>query len=80
MGYGASVSVTAIGDTVNTASRLEALTKDFAVQLIVSETLAKAAQVDCARFSRREIDVRGRKERLAVHLIGDAREIAEPSR
>jgi adenylate cyclase len=80
MGYGTSVSVTAIGDTVNTASRLEALTKDFAVQLILSETLAEAAGLDCARFLRQEIDVRGRKERLAVHLIDDAREIAEPAR
>ena len=80
MGYGSSVSVTAIGDTVNTASRLEALTKDFAVQLILSETLAEAAGLDCARFLRQEIDVRGRKERLAVHLIDDAREIAEPAR
>ena len=80
MGYGSSVSVTAIGDTVNTASRLEDLTKDFAVQLILSETLAEAAGLDCARFLRQEIDVRGRKERLAVHLIDDAREIAEPAR
>jgi adenylate cyclase len=80
MGYGSSVSVTAIGDTVNTASRLEALTKDFAVQLILSETLAEAAGLDCARFLRQEIDVRGRKGRLAVHLIDDAREIAEPAR
>ena len=76
MGYGTSTSVTAVGDTVNTASRLEGMTKEFGVQLILSETIVRAAGLDCQSFQRREIDVRGRKERLAVHLIGDARELA----
>ena len=36
MGYGHATSLTAIGDAVNTASRLEALTKELGVQLVFS--------------------------------------------
>lgn len=72
MGYGASVSVTAIGDTVNTASRLESMTKEFEVQLIFSESVVQAAGIDCQTYPRREIDLRGRKGLLAVHLIEDS--------
>jgi adenylate cyclase len=35
MGYGETVHVTAIGDTVNVASRLQDLTKEFACQLVI---------------------------------------------
>ena len=40
MGYASATTVTAIGDAVNTASRLESLTKEFACQLIVSDEVA----------------------------------------
>src|SRR5262249_3392541 len=33
MGYGTAVSITAVGDSVNTASRIEALTKTYACEL-----------------------------------------------
>ena len=36
MGYGTATGLTAIGDSVNTASRLEAMTKEFGAQLILS--------------------------------------------
>jgi adenylate cyclase len=36
MGYGNATAITAIGDAVNTASRLESLTKNFACELVVS--------------------------------------------
>ncbi|MGE3936918.1 MAG: adenylate/guanylate cyclase domain-containing protein, partial [Rhodospirillaceae bacterium] len=39
MGYGRASGLTAIGDAVNTASRLETLTKQFACQLVVSEAV-----------------------------------------
>ena len=37
MGYGKAAAITAIGDAVNTASRLEALTKDYDCELVVSD-------------------------------------------
>jgi len=39
-----SISFTVIGDTVNTASRLQALTRSFATPLVVSDTLVAAAR------------------------------------
>jgi adenylate cyclase len=69
MGFGHAVSVTAIGDAVNTASRLEAMTKETGVQLIVSEEVARHAAADLDRFPALEIIVRGRTQPLKIHNI-----------
>ena len=50
MGYAEAVSVTAIGDTVNTASRLESMTKEFAAQLVVSADVAAEAGADLSAW------------------------------
>jgi adenylate cyclase len=75
MGYARVTSITAIGDAVNTASRLEQMTKEFAVQLVVSRRVAKRAGVDLSRFPRREIEVRGREQPMAVYLVKSALDI-----
>ncbi|MBT4689560.1 MAG: 2Fe-2S iron-sulfur cluster binding domain-containing protein [Rhodospirillaceae bacterium] len=75
MGYGAATSVTAIGDTVNTASRLEAMTKEFTVQAIVSDYVAECAAADLGAFEAREVTVRGRAETMKVYLVPDARSL-----
>ena len=62
MGYGMTVTVTAIGDAVNTASRLEAETKSYGVQLVVSDIVARHAGVDLGACPLREIEIRGREE------------------
>jgi adenylate cyclase len=72
MGYARAVSLTAIGDTVNIASRLEGLTKDFGVELVVSEPLAVVADVDLSEFPMELVEIRGRTERLAVRAIARA--------
>src|SRR5205809_347864 len=59
MGYGNAAAITAIGDAVNTASRLESLTKNFACELVVSE---KTARLDLSAFLRRDIEIRGKRE------------------
>ena len=72
MGYGRATSLTAIGDTVNVASRLEALTKEFGVELVVSSRLAETADVDLEAFEERQIDIRGRRRPLRVRLVTEA--------
>ena len=78
MGYGLAVSLTAVGDAVNTASRLEAMTKELGVQLVVSEPVALAAGVDLSDFPREEIELRGRSGRLSVLAVSDARRLPNP--
>jgi adenylate cyclase len=75
MGYRRATSLTAIGDPVNVASRLEALTKEFGVQLVVSAALAERAGVDLATFELREIEIRGRRRPLRVRLVENARNL-----
>ena len=72
MGYGQATLVTAIGDAVNTASRLEAQSKTFGAQLVVSERVAERAGVDLTAFDSHEIQVRGRQEPLRVRVVADA--------
>ena len=73
MGYAAAVSVTAIGDAVNTASRLETANKEFGSQLVLSHRLAERAGVDLGAFPTHQLDVRGRSETLDVYVLDDAR-------
>lgn len=71
MGYGPATHLTAIGDAVNTASRLESMTKDFKAQLVVSEDVANRAGVDLSAFPQEEIAVRGRAEPVRIRIIAD---------
>jgi adenylate cyclase len=72
MGYGSAVGLTAVGDTVNTASRLETATKEFTAQLVMSRTVAERAKLDISRYQQTELEVRGRTERLPVVVVEDA--------
>ena len=72
MGYGTAFGLTAIGDSVNTASRLEAMTKDFGAQLIFSEDVAKHAEIDVSGATHRETDVRGRQEAVKFYVVENA--------
>jgi adenylate cyclase len=73
MGYGRASSLTAIGDTVNVAARLEALAKEFEVQLVTSSRLAERAGIDLDGFEERRIEIRGRRRPLRLRLVHDAR-------
>jgi adenylate cyclase len=75
MGYGTAVSVTAVGDSVNTASRIEGLTKDYACELVVSEAVVRRAGIDLGAAPRHEIEIRGRVERLVVRTLSSARDL-----
>lgn len=69
MGYGSVKNVTAIGDTVNVASRLESVAKEFNRTLVFSEPVARLSGVDIAGIESREIAVRGRGEPLRVYIV-----------
>lgn len=75
MGYARAAQITAIGDTVNTASRLEALTKEFAVELVVSQELLDRADIDLGETPRHDVEIRGRQGRLAVRAIAKAADL-----
>jgi len=75
MGYKQATSLTAIGDTVNVASRLEALTKEFGAELVVSSDLARRAGADLATFKTNDVDIRGRRDPLHVHVVPDAKSL-----
>ncbi len=77
MGYSAVRSVTAVGDAVNTASRLETANKEFHSQLVVSREVAELAAVDLSEFPTHDIEVRGREEQVAVHVLEDASQLPE---
>jgi adenylate cyclase len=75
MGYGNAAAITAIGDAVNTASRLESLTKNFGCELVVSEETVSRAGLDLSAFPQREIEIRGKREMLAVRTLVSAAEL-----
>jgi len=69
LGYRETRSLTAVGDTVNIASRLEAMTKEFATELVVSHAVADESGLDLAGFPSRQVTVRGRDDSLPVLLV-----------
>jgi len=75
MGYGNAASITAIGDAVNTASRLESLTKNFACELVVSDETVSRAGLDLSGSPLHEIEIRGKREMLAVRIVQRAAEL-----
>lgn len=75
LGYGAVKSLTAIGDAVNTASRLEGLTKEYGCQFVVSEDVAVQAGVDLSTFPLHEVAIRGRSTPLRIRALARADEV-----
>jgi adenylate cyclase len=72
-----SASLTALGDSVNIASRLENLNKEFGSVLVASDAAVSAARLTIPGAELREIAVRGREEMLKVHVARDLAELNE---
>jgi adenylate cyclase len=75
MGYGSASAITAIGDSVNTASRLEGLAKETGVELVVSADVMAHAGLDLPGARRDEIEIRGKQQKLAVAVFTSAQEL-----
>ena len=75
MGYGATVSETAVGDNVNIASRLEELNKKFGSELVVSKDVMEAAKINSKQFKSEKIKIRGRKNELEIFSLKNANDI-----
>ncbi len=78
MGYGNASAITAIGDAVNTASRLEELSKTYECELVVSDETVARAGFDLAGFPRYEIEIRGKREMMAVRTLERGADLPAP--
>ena len=77
MGHGVARYLTAVGDTVHGASRLQDLTKRYARHLVISSTVTDHADLDVSALPRHELGVRNRAAPVATYVIKDARGLAE---
>jgi adenylate cyclase len=75
IGDGRWKSLTAVGDTVNTASRLEALCKVYDCELVVSDDLRACAGAEFRDARPQEVEIRGRSAPLTIHTFRSAREL-----
>jgi adenylate cyclase len=77
MGPPSSPNLSAVGDNINIAARLEAQCKPLGVSLVVSEVAARSAGVDLSHFDLRETPVRGREEAVLIYTVPDPLTIAD---
>jgi adenylate cyclase len=76
VGYRDTRTLSAVGDTVNTASRLQELTKAHGVSLVISEQVALAAQLEVSGLQAHELAIRGRSAPLKIFAIDSAAGLA----
>jgi adenylate cyclase len=80
MGHPRRMQLTAIGDTVNVASRIETATKQFGTRLLVSEAVVALlpGQLRLGRSGRTPLKGKS-EEQLLFEVLGHAQEQPEPN-
>lgn len=71
MGPPAAPIISAIGDTINTAARLESLTKQYGATLVVSVDTLRLAGIELPDVPRHRAEVRGKVQQIEVLAIDD---------
>jgi adenylate cyclase len=75
IGYGPNVDVTVVGRAVNVASRLEAMTKEKGVQIVISREAARLAGWEPPAELVSSVNVRGLSETVDIVAIGRGRDL-----
>ncbi len=75
--HSAGERITALGDTVNTASRLEALTKQLGVEIVVSQSTLQAAQIEQKGMIMEKYEIRGREDPICGISLTSACELSD---
>ncbi|MBB4065039.1 adenylate/guanylate cyclase domain-containing protein [Gellertiella hungarica] len=76
VGYGEISELTVVGDTVNTASRLEGVAKEYDAELAVSSDILDGAGMRVEAALKQEIALRGRAQPVIASIFTDARELS----
>jgi adenylate cyclase len=79
VGGGRERSLTALGDSVNIASRLEGLNKEFGSVLVISDAAVRASGLTFPEAALHDINLRGRSEPLVVHVVHNPSDLANVS-
>jgi len=77
MGPPASPIVSALGDNVNIAARLESQTKELGVPLVVSSIVAERSGFDFSAFDRHTIQVKGRDRSVDVFAVNQPETLSQ---
>jgi class 3 adenylate cyclase len=82
IGGGGRVEFTVIGDTVNTAARVEAITRETDDTVLITEATRRLLRRDHGGFAERgTVPLRGRSEPVKVHVaLAAAAEAPPPAR
>jgi len=76
VGDGAAASLTALGDTVNVAARLGSAAGPG--EFLVSRAAVEAAQLEVAGLEERNLELRGKSERVPVVVLRSRATVTQP--
>jgi adenylate cyclase len=76
LGYRERFVLTAIGDAVHVAARLQELTKTYGCKAVISDIVGDTAGITLAALPRDEIRVRGREGAVPIRIVNDLEALA----